>query len=47
MIPRNTWKDKGAYDAKAQHLARLFNENFKKYADGVSKEVRDAAPRAG
>jgi phosphoenolpyruvate carboxykinase (ATP) len=45
LVPRNTWKDKEAYDRKAQHLARLFNENFRKYADGVSQEVRYAAPK--
>jgi phosphoenolpyruvate carboxykinase (ATP) len=47
LTPRNTWKDKGAYDQKALHLARLFNENFKKYADGVSEGVREASPAAG
>lgn len=44
LIPRNTWKDKEAYDQKARHLAQLFNENFKKYADGVSEGVRKVAP---
>jgi phosphoenolpyruvate carboxykinase (ATP) len=44
LIPRNTWKDKAAYDEKARDLARRFNENFKKYSDGVSEEVRKVAP---
>jgi phosphoenolpyruvate carboxykinase (ATP) len=44
LIPRNTWKDKDAYDEKARDLARRFNENFKKYADGVSEGVRAVAP---
>lgn len=46
LIPRNTWTDKTAYDEKARDLARRFNENFKKYADGVSEAVRAVAPVA-
>ena len=44
LTPRNTWPDKNAYDEKARDLARRFNENFKKYADGVSEGVRAVAP---
>ncbi|MBA3439441.1 MAG: phosphoenolpyruvate carboxykinase (ATP) [Pyrinomonadaceae bacterium] len=44
LIPRNTWRDLEAYDRKARDLARLFTENFKKYAGGVSEKVRIVAP---
>ena len=46
LRPRDTWKDKTAYDQKAAELAGLFRNNFQKYADGVSVAVRDAGPRA-
>jgi phosphoenolpyruvate carboxykinase (ATP) len=46
LTPRNTWADKEAYDLKERDLARHFNENFKKYADGVSEAVRRVAPVA-
>lgn len=46
LTPRHTWRDKDSYDRKARELARRFNENFKKYADGVSEAVRAAAPKA-
>jgi phosphoenolpyruvate carboxykinase (ATP) len=46
LTPRNTWPDKDAYDAKAQHLAKLFTDNFKEYADKVPEAVRNAGPRA-
>ena len=46
LQPRNTWTDKNDYDKTANKLANLFEENFKKYADGVSEEVLKAAPVA-
>jgi phosphoenolpyruvate carboxykinase (ATP) len=45
LQPRNTWPDKDKYDQQAKDLARRFNENFKKYEDGVSDEVRAVAPK--
>jgi len=45
LNPRNTWKDKDAYDAKSKYLAGLFVKNFDKYAAGVSAEILQAAPQ--
>jgi len=44
LRPRATWSDPEAYDAKAQELARRFNENCKQYSDDASDEIRAAAP---
>jgi phosphoenolpyruvate carboxykinase (ATP) len=46
LNPRNTWKDKDAYDAKANDLAIAFNKNFEQYASRVNAEVLNAAPKA-
>jgi len=45
LVPRNTWKDKEAYDAKAGQLARLFAKNFEQYADQAGSDVVEAGPR--
>jgi phosphoenolpyruvate carboxykinase (ATP) len=45
LYPRNAWKDKDAYDAKANELAGFFNKNFEKYADFAGPEIKSAAPR--
>jgi phosphoenolpyruvate carboxykinase (ATP) len=44
LKPRDTWADKQAYDEKAQHLARLFRQNFEQFADGVTDEVKASGP---
>ncbi|MFP4090446.1 MAG: phosphoenolpyruvate carboxykinase (ATP) [Cyclobacteriaceae bacterium] len=45
LNPRNTWKDKEAYDDKAAYLAEQFNKNFEKFADNASDEIKGGAPR--
>jgi len=46
LNPRNTWKDKAAYDRKAQELAVMFQKNFAENAPDASAEIRDAGPKA-
>jgi phosphoenolpyruvate carboxykinase (ATP) len=45
LMPRNTWADKEAYDKKANELAKLFVNNFAKYAAQANEEIRSAAPK--
>ena len=43
-IPRSTWADPAAYDAKAAELAAMFRANFTKF-EGVEPAVAAAGPR--
>ncbi len=44
LNPRQTWDTPAAYDAQANKLAAMFNENFKTFAEQVSPEIRAAGP---
>ncbi len=44
LIPKNTWADADDFQKTAANLAKRFQDNFHKYADGVSKEVCAAGP---
>jgi phosphoenolpyruvate carboxykinase (ATP) len=45
LNPKATWGDKKAYDEKATFLAKAFNKNFEKFAEGASQEILDGAPK--
>jgi phosphoenolpyruvate carboxykinase (ATP) len=45
LHPRETWADHDAYDAAAAELAKMFRENFEKFADQVPEGVKTAGPR--
>jgi phosphoenolpyruvate carboxykinase (ATP) len=43
LDPRSTWEDKGAYDAQAAKLVRMFAENFEQYLPYIDADVKAAA----
>ncbi len=43
LVPKTTWADSNAYDAKAKELAEKFTENFSKYE--VDRSIVAAGPR--
>jgi len=45
LDPRNSWKDKNAYDEKAKNLAEQFIKNFSQYASAANEEILSAAPK--
>ncbi len=44
LNPREAWKDKAAYDAKAKDLAGRFEKNFQKYKD-MPAHIVNAGPK--
>jgi phosphoenolpyruvate carboxykinase (ATP) len=45
LDPRTTWSDPGVYDVRARDLARMFGENFEKFAGNAGPAVAAAGPR--
>ncbi|TXK71615.1 phosphoenolpyruvate carboxykinase (ATP) [Mesonia sp. HuA40] len=46
LNPRDTWKDKEAYDVKAKELALFFKNNFKKFEEYANEEIMNGGPKA-
>ena len=44
LTPRQTWKDKDAYDAQAKKLSSMFRENFGRFEQHVPPAVVRAGP---
>jgi phosphoenolpyruvate carboxykinase (ATP) len=44
LRPRDTWTDKGEYDAQARKLVGMFSDNFKKFEAQVAPDVAMTAP---
>ncbi|MCP4249541.1 MAG: phosphoenolpyruvate carboxykinase (ATP), partial [bacterium] len=45
LTPRDTWKDKDAFDAQARKLAAMFQDNFVQYAGNMDPAVMESGPR--
>ncbi len=45
LNPRNTWRDKEAYDKKAKTLAESFRKNFEKFEKQANEEILSGAPK--
>jgi phosphoenolpyruvate carboxykinase (ATP) len=45
LRPRGTWADGAAFDEAAARLAKMFRDNFTRFADQVPEEVRSAGPK--
>ncbi len=46
LSPRKTWANEHDYDKAANLLAEKFTENFKKFEQGASEAIKNAAPKA-
>ena len=44
LNPKNTWKDKEAYDKKAKELSNFFKNNFSKFEEYANEEIMNGAP---
>jgi phosphoenolpyruvate carboxykinase (ATP) len=45
LKPRDAWDDKEAYDRQAERLARMFQENFKQFANLTDEDLEQYGPK--
>lgn len=45
LHPRKTWADNDDFDRTLRHLAEEFQQNFRKYSDQASQNIRNAGPK--
>lgn len=45
LVPRNTWKDKEAYDEMKKKLVKLFQNNFAHFESSVNDRIIAAGPK--
>ena len=45
LVPEKSWPNKIAYEQQARKLARMFQENFAKYADVADDKIAAAGPK--
>jgi phosphoenolpyruvate carboxykinase (ATP) len=45
LDPQSTWREPERHDRKARELARMFRDNFERFADEVGDAVASAGPR--
>ena len=46
LNPKNTWRDKKAYDSAARDVVSRFEANFKQFEGHVDSKIRQAGVRA-
>ncbi len=45
LNPKDTWKDKAAYDEQAKKLAKMFKDNFNEKYPNMPVDIKNAGPR--
>jgi phosphoenolpyruvate carboxykinase (ATP) len=45
LDPRSTWRQPAAYDRRARELARMFRDNFARFARDAGEDVAAAGPQ--
>lgn len=44
LMPNKTWSDQAEFEKMSAKLSHLFKDNFKKFEEGCSADIKAAAP---